>query len=103
MVVDYMAVGIVQHLRAAMATQRRDDVRVNAADQLPRDKSVPEHVLLEALAELCFELGVSGQLKAASVVGIKSSHFTCSAVRGWFSSTSPTLMETAHGARSGNG
>ncbi|HVX12167.1 MAG TPA: hypothetical protein VHC22_13380, partial [Pirellulales bacterium] len=47
--------------------------------------------------------GVSGQLKAASVVGIKSSHFTCSAVRGWFSSTSPTLMETAHGARSGNG
>ncbi|HET6880908.1 MAG TPA: hypothetical protein VFI31_12175 [Pirellulales bacterium] len=46
---------------------------------------------------------VSGQLKAASGGEFKSSHFTGSAVRGWFSSTRLMLMETAHGECSGNG
>jgi hypothetical protein len=48
-------------------------------------------------------LNVSGQLKAASGGEFKSSHFTGSAVRGWFSSTHLMLMEIAHGECSGNG
>jgi hypothetical protein len=56
-----------------------------------------------ATLEYRVKQGVSGQLKAASGGEFKSSHFTGSAVRGWFSSTHLMLMEIAHGECSGNG